>query len=440
MTAPGTAGRGGTPQTAGSTGLRGASGRPGEGGRTAAVPPSSTGPRSAADAPRPPVSHGGWDARSHALLGPRGGSGPAPAAVPASGKPTAAGPRRSADPVKALLHRHKDLCERAVDPLEIAAGLEAHGITDRIAARFRHRDVFSLAEELYARVPGNTAEPAPRPGPENRPARGAALALLPGTAAALAATGWTLLEGPARTAAALLGTAAVTTAVLLCLRQGPLRARGRRPVRAVRTGAVHTAVLIAFAVCGPGLTARLTTGGPGDAVLFAPGPPAALAVSVAPAAWCAGLLAAGARRTLGDSRRLDDFAAGMRPLLLGVAGLYTTALAAVAVATGLLLTDGSTPTTAVTLGLLLFTARLLAVHGFPEAAATGLGAACAGQALAILLLLAGRLPGLGLLARPVDAVTAAWGPGAVSALACGAAAGGLLVHTTAVLSRASAHT
>ncbi|MYS63096.1 hypothetical protein GTW66_02825 [Streptomyces sp. SID5473] len=130
----------------------------------------------------------------------------------------------------------------------------------------------------------------------------------------------------------------------------------------------------------------------------------------------------------------------MRPLLLGVAGLYTTALAAVAVATGLLLTDGSTPTTAVTLGLLLFTARLLAVHGFPEAAATGLGAACAGQALAILLLLAGRLPGLGLLARPVDAVTAAWGPGAVSALACGAAAGGLLVHTTAVLSRASAHT
>ena len=35
------------------------------------------------------------------------------------------------------MHRHRDLCERAVDPLEIAAGLEAHGITDRTAARFR---------------------------------------------------------------------------------------------------------------------------------------------------------------------------------------------------------------------------------------------------------------------------------------------------------------
>lgn len=50
-----------------------------------------------------------------------------------------------ADPVKTLMHSHRELCERAVDPLEIAAGLEAHGVTDRAAARFRHRDVFSLA-------------------------------------------------------------------------------------------------------------------------------------------------------------------------------------------------------------------------------------------------------------------------------------------------------
>src|SRR5690606_12951815 len=42
-----------------------------------------------------------------------------------------------------------------------AGGPEAHGITDRTAARFRHRDVFSLAEELFARVPrdGDTARP-----------------------------------------------------------------------------------------------------------------------------------------------------------------------------------------------------------------------------------------------------------------------------------------
>ncbi|NEC23951.1 hypothetical protein G3I50_37750, partial [Streptomyces parvus] len=61
--------------------------------------------------------------------------------------------RGPADPVKTLLHDHRDLCERAVDPLEIAAGLEAHGLTDRTAARYRHRDVFALAEELYARMP-----------------------------------------------------------------------------------------------------------------------------------------------------------------------------------------------------------------------------------------------------------------------------------------------
>ncbi|MGV9312461.1 hypothetical protein ACWDR0_09715 [Streptomyces sp. NPDC003691] len=391
----------------------------------------------AGDAPRPPASPGGWDARSHALLGSGDGPGPAPLSGSPGGS-AAAAPGGSADPVKALLDRHKDLCERAVDPLEIAAGLEAHGLTDRIAARFRHRDVFSLAEELYARVPGNTAEPAPRPRPGNRPDRGAALALLPGAAAGLAAGSWALLDGPARTAAALLGTAAVTTAVLFCLRHGPLRARSYGPRRGRTAGAVRTAVLIGFAACGPGLTARLAEAG--GTVPFAPGPPTALAVSVAPAAWCAGLLATGARRRLGDSRRLDDFAAGMRPLLLGVAALYTVSLAAVAAATGLLLSDGSTPVTAVSLGLLLFTARLLIVHGFPEAAVTGLGAACAGQALVPLLLLAGRLPGLGFLARPAEAVAAAWGGAAVGALVCGVAAAGLLVHATAVLSRASAHT
>ncbi|MEH6379894.1 hypothetical protein V7793_37005, partial [Streptomyces sp. KLMMK] len=69
------------------------------------------------------------------------------------GAPAAAGiaaPRT--DPVKALLHRHHGLCARAVDPLEIAAVLEDGGLTDRAAAECRHRDVFSLADELYARA------------------------------------------------------------------------------------------------------------------------------------------------------------------------------------------------------------------------------------------------------------------------------------------------
>lgn len=91
------------------------------------------------------------------------------------------------------------------------------------------------------------------------------------------------------------------------------------------------------------------------------------------------------------------------------------------------------------LGVLLFLARLLAVHGFPEPAATGLAAACAVEVAAPFLVLAGRLPGLGLVARPVDALYAAAGPGGVPILACGVAAFGLLVHASVTLTRASAH-
>ncbi|MFD5623674.1 hypothetical protein ACFWJF_35295, partial [Streptomyces yangpuensis] len=111
-------------------------------------------------------------------------------------------PRGAGDPVKALLHRHRELCERAVDPLEIAAGLEAHGITDRTAARFRHRDVFSLAEELYARSPrGEAPAPAPVPVPAGPAAhRRFGCALLPGALAAGAAAAGQAWAGPAAVA------------------------------------------------------------------------------------------------------------------------------------------------------------------------------------------------------------------------------------------------
>lgn len=482
------------------------------GGEAAGSPAGAPG-----DEPRPPVGAGGWDARSHALLG--GGTGPdgtAPedtgrpadparggfpavdttpsagatavtsvptattattttvtaAATVTSGADTAQGPDPdtvtrpsdgasdpapggaaqlrpgSGDPVKALLRRHRELCERAVDPLEIAAGLEAHGITDRIAGRFRHRDVFSLAEELYARVPGNGAEhPAGAP-PADRPPGGAARALLPGAAAVATAVGWTLLDGAARTAVGALGTAAVGCAVLYTLRAGALGARSSARSRTVRPGAalgaVLTAVLLGFAGYGEGLVELLGPAGPAGGgtggVSLMPAPLIALAVAVAPAAWCAGALSVRIRRRLGDSRRLDDFAAGTRPLILGAAAAFTAATAVAARSTADAVGDGSTPAATVALGLLLFTARLLAVHGFPATAVTGLAAACAGQTLAALLLLAARLPGLGPAAGPVDAVTAAWGPGGIAALVCGVVAGGLLLRATAVLSRASAHT
>ncbi|MEU6208871.1 hypothetical protein ABZ891_03080 [Streptomyces sp. NPDC047023] len=140
--------------------------------------------------------------------------------------------RAGADPVKALLHRHRDLCERAVDPLEIAAGLEAHGITDRTAARFRHRDVFSLAEELYARTPRTeTAATAPvrtAAGPAAHRAFG--LALLPGALALAAAASGQAWTGPAAVAA--------TVAALV------------RPGRAAGSPFPWLAHLLAAAVCG----------------------------------------------------------------------------------------------------------------------------------------------------------------------------------------------
>ncbi|SOB82218.1 hypothetical protein [Streptomyces sp. 1331.2] len=90
----------------------------------------------------------------------------------------------SADPVREVMAQHRELCERAVDPLEIAAGLEEAGLGPDAAARCRHADLFSLAEELYARVPRRPPNPGPvrpqRRGADVRQALGAAaLAVLP---------------------------------------------------------------------------------------------------------------------------------------------------------------------------------------------------------------------------------------------------------------------
>ncbi|MGW6919379.1 hypothetical protein ACWGB8_37030, partial [Kitasatospora sp. NPDC054939] len=64
------------------------------------------------------------------------------------------------DPVRELMAEYRELCERAVDPLEIAAGLEEAGHGAATAARCRHADLFALAEELYARVPRRPPERA----------------------------------------------------------------------------------------------------------------------------------------------------------------------------------------------------------------------------------------------------------------------------------------
>ncbi|MER6446695.1 hypothetical protein [Streptomyces venezuelae] len=235
--------------------------------------------------------------------------------------------RGGGDPVKALLHRHRELCERAVDPLEIAAGLEAHGITDRTAARFRHRDVFSLAEELYARSPHEeVTAAAPTLGPAGPAAfRGFGYALLPAAlacAAAAAGQAWA-------------GAAAVAAVAAALVRPGRT-AGGRFP---------YVAHVLAAAVAGWAVYRHGTALAVGLALAVVPGHLAAVA------------FAAGARARLDGSRGLEDFADRARPLLLAAVALFTGAAAAAAVLAG-------TPLpVAVPLALLLFLTRLLLRHG-----------------------------------------------------------------------------
>ncbi|MEU1013142.1 hypothetical protein [Streptomyces sp. NPDC005890] len=406
-----------------------------------------------------------WDRRSGEWLtgdlaeqGP--GHDPVPPAAPAppgavadarSERKRATGPRRgSGDPVKALLHRHRELCERAVDPLEIAAGLEAHGVTDRTATRFRHRDVFSLAEELYARVPRNAEprpEPAPLPAPRVR-AGWVLLTLLPGALGTATVTGLRLTHGQPRPLVALGGLLAVALATRAALRHGPLAGPpGTRAWRTATAPRVWTLWLLGYALVGDGLLHALLTGGPDAPPTGSPdgpwptatAPVLALLLACAPAAWSAHLLAAGARRRLARSRGLEDFTAAAKPVLTCTFALFLAALGALLALCGTVLHEPAASTQALTLGALLLLARLLTVHRHRHAPALALGAAAATEAAALALPTAGRLPGCAFLTTPVETLVGAWGEAAVPALACATAALALLWHAGRTLTRASAH-
>ncbi|MFB6809078.1 hypothetical protein [Streptomyces sp. NPDC056387] len=249
--------------------------------------------------------------------------------------PVAAAPRRRAagDPVKTLLHRHRALCERAVDPLEIAAGLEAQGITDRTAARFRHRDVFSLAEELYARTPRGDEPAAPstvRPS-DARALRGFGYALLPGVLALAAGAAVVPYAGPL--------AVAVTVAALAWPAKPERAAAGRFP---------YAVLLLAAAAAGWAVHRHGTPLG------------VALALAAAPGHLAGAVYAARARSRLAGSRVLEDFADRARPLLIAATLAFTAAAAGAAALAG-------TPyAVAVPLALLLFLTRLLLSHGAPR--------------------------------------------------------------------------
>ncbi|MFF8869280.1 hypothetical protein [Streptomyces massasporeus] len=428
--------------------------RAGPGSPESAVDSAGSGKREAvvdsAEPGKPESAFG--QARSRKSEAALDSAGPGKAQAAAGRAATA--PRRGAvDPVKALMHRHRELCERAVDPLEIAAGLEAHGLTDRTAARFRHRDVFSLAEEMYARVSrdGDTPLPAPPAAPRVR-ADWVLLTLLPGALCAAAIAAVHLTHGRSRLFAAAAGALAVALALHAALRRGPLSRTdadrpGPRPGAASGRTTPWTVWLVAYALLGNGLLDNALAGGPdtlptgtadGPWPLTA-APVLALALACAPAAWTAHLLTARARRKLAASRGLEDFAAAVRPLLLGVFALFLGALAALLTLSGAALGEPAAYAPALTLGALLFLARLLTTHGFIYAPAVVLTAAATVEAAALATVFASRLPGVGFLATPVETLVTTWGAGSVPTLTCGAAALALLVHTTRKLTRASAH-
>ncbi|GHG96287.1 hypothetical protein GCM10018780_20650 [Streptomyces lanatus] len=352
--------------------------------------------------------------------------------------------RTGADPVKALMHRHRELCERAVDPLDIAAGLEAHGITDRTAARFLHRDVFSLAEEMYARTPRDGEEPPgtqPLTPPRARP-DWILLTLLPGALCAATVTGLHLTHGQSRLITAAVGTLVVTLALRAAVARGPLAGRHITRPTATRIG-----WLIAYALLGDGLLRAAATGGP-DALPtgtaqgpwpLTVAPVLALALSCAPAAWCAHLLAVRARHRLSASRALKDFATSAKPLLLATLALYLGALTALLTLTGTTLHEPAAYPQTLTLGALLLLARLLTAHGFTQAPALVLTAAASAEATALATLFAARLPGCARLATPVQSLLDIWGPAAIPTIACGTGALTLLLHAMRTLTRASAH-
>ncbi|MBH1935694.1 hypothetical protein I5Q34_15685 [Streptomyces sp. AV19] len=315
----------------------------------------------------------------------------APAPADISGAP--AGPRP--DPVRTLLRDHHALCADAVDPLEIAAGLEAHGVTDRTAAALGHRDVFSLAEELHARAER---------------------------------TGQSALSRSARPPAA----------------GEPCPAR---PGGGGVPGALVWLWLLGYGLAGDLLPAALAHGHrlPGPRALAAAAAPTALALAcaVAPAAWCAHAFAGYARRRLADSRSLAEFHGRARRALLASVAVFLGVLCVCVVSarSALPVAEAAAPPAlaAVALGALLFLAGLCAAHGLTRPALAAGLAACAAEAAPFALLLAARLPGCSALDRPVTWLTGAHGPAAVPLVACAVPALALLVHAVTVLSRAAVH-
>lgn len=385
-------------------------------------------------------------------------------------------PSWAEDPVDELAERLVEQVATAVHPYEVAALLESDGLTgEQITERYARPDLFTLAEDLYARVPRHYPEPPPAPDPW-RPdhlrcaLRGLVFAL-PGLAYVLGAGLWhgtTDVSGLIVSAlAAWAWNQALSHRAYLRLAAEGKAAAGRTLRVGAPAGALGAAVT-GLLVSGPGtgaafaagqscylaaasvllvlgrerallLTLLPVTAGAGAVLLWQP--PASLALGLLPATVTLAVLAAA--HAVRDAVRSGTTAAGgatpgmLRSLPYGLFGLAAGVLAALAGA------DDPRSVVVLTLSMgfaewLLYRYRSLALAAL-RASTTGRGftlragralAYCVGAYLAVLglgSLVAGTSPapllGLGAVlwtALLLQAFSLAWTPAAVTLAAAAA--------------------
>lgn len=160
-----------------------------------------------------------------------------------------------------LCEQFSDVCQSAVDPMEISSALEFDGLSDQAARqRYGARDVFMLAEEMYRIVPRRPAEPEPSADPwKNSKLRAALHGLLYGlpTVCFPAAAG--LLSGPHVQRALIIAlltswTLSQALAYVGYMRLG--RAGSARAAPLLLAGMLVAVAGVAFALAVAGLAAH----------------------------------------------------------------------------------------------------------------------------------------------------------------------------------------
>ena len=167
-----------------------------------------------------------------------------------------------------LCRQMREVCASAVDPLEIAAALEAEaGLTGPILrARYGCPDVFTLADEMYRRTARWPAEPAPQPDPwAADPRTHVGHAVLYGLPAASYAVATPLLDGRAALTVVLVSMVASWTLAQALAYLGYARLSGLD--RAGATRVLRAGLPVGSAALGFALAAAAVVAPVGPAVL-----------------------------------------------------------------------------------------------------------------------------------------------------------------------------